>query len=330
MIIKNYEITKFIDQNQIFLIYGENEGLKEDIILNFTSKYSKESIIKYSEKEVQENLTDFYNNILSQSFFDTKKLILISEVTDKLKNEIEIILSKNITDVSIILISKILEKKSNLRNMFEKDKKLICIPVYKDDHKTLLNIASNFFRQKKIIISVESLNLIIERSSEDRKNLKNELYKIENFIGNKKKIDISELVKLTNLAENHSINKMVDLTLAKNTKQTLRTLNENILSSDDVFIIIRTFLIKSKRILKLAEELEKNKNVDQVISTYKPPVFWKEKDIVKKQMSVWTKEKVKILIKNINNIELLMKKNASSSINILRDFIIEQSSISNN
>ena len=330
MIIKNYEINKFIDHNQIFLIYGENEGLKEDIIQDFISKYSKESIIKYNEKEIQTNLESFYNSILSQSFFDTKKLIIIREVTDKFKDEIEIILSKNISDVRLVLISKILDKKSKLRNLFEKDKKLICIPVYRDDHKTLLNIASNFFRQKKIVISNESLNLIIERSSEDRKNLKNELIKIENFVGNKRKVDASDLIKLTNLAENHSINKVIDLTLAKNTKQTLKTLNDNILSQEDVIIIIRTFLSKSKRLLKLTEELEINKNIDQVVSSYKPPVFWKEKDIVKRQMNLWTKDKVKVLIKKINEIELLVKKNANSSINILRDFIITQSSISNN
>ena len=330
MIIKNYEIKKFLNKNQIFLIHGENEGLKEDIILEITSKYSKESITKYTEKDIQDNLDDFYNTILSQSFFEINKVILVNDVTDKLKNEIEIILDKNIKDVSIVLISKTLEKKSKLRNFFEKDKNLISIPVYKDDHRTLLNIANNFFKQKKIVISSESLNLIIERSSEDRKNLKNELYKIENFIGNKKKIDIKDLIKLTNLSENHSINKIVDLSLAKNTKQTLRALNENIFSAEDVIIIIRSYLIKSKRLLKLTEELEKNKNIDQVITTFKPPVFWKDKEIVKKQMRIWTKDKVKILIKNINDTELLLKKNTNLSINILKNFIIEQSSISNN
>lgn len=146
----------------------------------------------------------------------------------------------------------------------------------------------------------------------------------------KKKIDIKDLVKLTNLSENHSINKIVDLSLAKNTKQTLRVLNENIFVPEDVIIIIRSFLIKSKRLLKLTEELEQNKNIDQVISMTKPPIFWKDKPIVKKQMTIWTKESVKRLIKKINSVELLLKKNTSISINILQNFIIEQSSTTNN
>ena len=107
--------------------------------------------------------------------------------------------------MSIVFISKTLEKKSKLRNFFEKYKNLISIPVYKDDHRTLLNIANNFFKQKKIVISSESLNLIIERSSEDRKNLKNELSKIELFLAGKKSFKDDDLLKITNLAENYFI-----------------------------------------------------------------------------------------------------------------------------
>jgi DNA polymerase III subunit delta len=325
MIVKNFELKNFINKKDIFLIYGENEGLKEDLILEFSKNYIKESIFKYSEKEILLNLEDFYNNIFSQSFFEKKKLIIINNSTDKIKNEIELILTKNIEDITLIFLSNILDKKSKLRSLFEKDKSLICAAVYKDDHRILLNIAHSFFKAKKIGVSIESINLIIERSSEDRKNLRNELKKIENFIGNKKKIDFDDLVKLTNLSENHSINKIVDISLAKNTKQTLKALNENIFSPEDMIIVIRSYLMKSKRLLRLATELEKNKDIDQVISSSKPPIFWKDKDIVKKQLKIWTSENTTNLIQNINEIELQLKKNTGSSLNILQNFIIEQS-----
>ena len=326
MIVKFFEIKKYKDKKNIFLIHGENEGLKDDIILDFTSNYSNEEIYKYQEKEVLSDMENFYNNIFSQSFFNNKKLIIIKDISEKFKIEIEKILSKNITDISLLLVTKALEKKSKIRNFFEKEKDLICIPIYKDDYRSLLYIAQSFFKNKNINISTETLNIIIERSAEDRKNLKNELKKIENFIGNKKNLNFDDLIKLTNLSENHSINKIVDLSLAKNKKMTLRALNENVYSPEDVISIIRSFLSKSKRLLKLVEQYEKNKNMDQVISMFKPPIFWKDKDIVKKQMMIWTKESVHQLIVNINRIELLTKKNTNSSINILTDFIIEQSS----
>ena len=325
MIVKNFELKNFINKKKLFLIYGENEGLKEDLILEFSKDYSKENTFKYSEKEIFLNLENFYNNIFSQSFFEKKKLIIVNNASEKIKSEIELILTKNIEDITLIFLSNILEKKSKLRNLFEKDKNLICVAVYKDDHRVLFNLANSFFKSKKIDISTESINLIIERSSEDRKNLRNELKKIENFIGNKKKIDINDLIKLTNLSENHSINKIVDMSLAKDTKQSLRALNENIFSADDIIIIIRSYLIKSKRLLKLTTELERNKNIDQVISASKPPIFWKDKDVVKKQLKIWNKESTIALIQNINEVELQLKKNAGSSLNILQNFIIEQS-----
>jgi len=325
MIVKNFELKNFINKKKLFLIYGENEGLKEDLILEFSKDYSKENTFNYSEKEIFLNLENFYNNIFSQSFFEKKKLIIINNVSEKIKGEIELILTKNIEDITLIFLSNILEKKSKLRNLFEKDKNLICVAVYKDDHRVLFNLANSFFKSKKIDISTESINLIIERSSEDRKHLRNELKKIDCFIGNKKKIDINDLIKLTNLSENHSINKIVDMSLAKDTKQSLRALNENIFSADDIIIIIRSYLIKSKRLLKLTTELERNKNIDQVISASKPPIFWKDKDVVKKQLKIWNKESTIALIQNINEVELQLKKNAGSSLNILQNFIIEQS-----
>ena len=329
MIVKNFELKNFINKKKLFLIYGENEGLKEDLILEFSKDYSKENRFKYSEKEIFLNLENFYNDIFSQSFFEKKKLIIINNVSEKIKSEIELILTKNIEDITLIFISNILEKKSKLRNLFEKDKNLICVAVYKDNHRILFNLANSFFKTKKIDISTESINLIIERSSEDRKNLRNELKKIDLFIGNKKKIDFDDLIKLTNLSENHSINKIVDMSLAKNTRETLRVINENIFSTEDIIIIIRSYLLKSKRLLKLTTELEKNKNIDQVISSSKPPIFWKDKDVVKKQLKIWDKKSTIALIQNINEVELQLKKNTKSALNILQNFIIEQSLKSN-
>jgi len=306
------------------------------------NKTNNESIIvKKFNYKFSSNFQDFLLTVVWLSFF----LFLIvhlnlSEVLSYIIISFSLflflffifIIKRNFS--SVIFMENGIKQKDFIKNVFITwneitEIKLNYYSTRRDNEKGWMVLSLNA-KQKKIVISSESLNLIIERSSEDRKNLKNELYKIENFIGNKKKIDIKDLIKLTNLSENHSINKIVDLSLAKNTKQTLRALNENIFSAEDVIIIIRSYLIKSKRLLKLTEELEKNKNIDQVISAFKPPVFWKDKEIVKKQMAIWTKDKVKILIKNINNIELLLKKNTNSSINILRNFIIEQSSISNN
>ena len=330
MIVKSYELNKInLKKNNIYLLYGENEGLKNKVI-NDTFKEFLKNIYRYDEKEILNNKENFFNNILSKSFFETKKLIMILRSSDKIVNIIEEILEKNTEDTIIILLANILEKKSKLRSIFEKNKNIICIPFYSDNNQTLNNIANSYFKERKIPISQEIVNLLVARSRGDRLNLNNEMNKIENFTKNKKKINIDEILKLTNLAENYSVTELVDNCLAKNSKKTVNILNENNYSSEDCILIIKTLLIKAKRLNKLQNQTKNNKNIDQVITSFKPPIFWKDKEIVKEQIKNWSLKKIENLIYKINEIELLIKKNSSNSINILFDFIITQSNKTNN
>ena len=328
MIQKAFEINKInLKKYNFYLFYGENEGYKNEIIKNKFEQLYQNQTYRYDEKEVLEKKNEFFNSILSKSFFENKKLIIISRVTDKI---IEEIFLKKINDTKIILSASILEKKSKLRNYFEKNKDTICTAFYADTNQTLGNIAVNFFREKKISISQETINLIVERCKGNRENLNNELKKVENFAKSRKRISTEDIFKLSNLAGNHNASELTDNCLAKNIKKTANILNENNYSNEDCILIVRTLLTKTKRLLKLQEEVKKNKSIEQVITNFKPPIFWKDKEIVKQQMNHWSLEKINNIIGNINEIELLIKKNSANSLNILSDFIINQTNKANN
>jgi len=331
MIIKSYELNKIDSKkNKFFLFYGENEGQKSEIIENnFKKNYLKNTYF-YDEIEIINNKNNFLEDILSKSFFENEKLIIINHVTDKFTAIIEELLEKEIQDLIIILKSDNLEKKSKMRTLFEKNKKTICVPFYEDNNQTLSTIASQFFKKNKIPISQQSINLIVNRSRGDRQNLKNELNKIENFIKNKKRVQASEILQLTNLAENYSATELVDNCLAKNKNKTLNILNENNYNLEDCIIIIRTMLAKSKRLLKIFKEINLSNNIESAISSIKPPIFWKDKQIVKDQINNWSQKNIELLIFRINEIELSIKKNSSIALSVLSDFIIEQvSAVSN-
>lgn len=325
MIKKHFEIEKVnLENNYIFLFYGENEGLKNEVIKrSFLNKFV-ESTYRYEESEIFNNKDNFFMELFSQSFFDNKKLIIISRISEKIKDIIEDLIEKKIQDVVIILQSKTLDKKSKLRQLFEKNKNLISVPFYEDNNQTLASITNNFFKQKGVPISAQTVNLLVDRSRGDRKNLENELKKIDSFLYNKKKISAEEILKLTNLAENYNVSELVDSCLAKNKNKTVKILHENIYSVEDSIILIRTFLSKAKRLLKIHNEFQSIKNLDLTISSTRPPIFWKDKDLVKLQLQKWSKNSIKELIYKINEIELLVKKNTNNSINILSDFILEQ------
>tara|TARA_B100000780_G_C21074863_1_gene432652 strand:+ start:252 stop:1247 length:996 start_codon:yes stop_codon:yes gene_type:complete len=331
MIFKAYELEKVnLKEIKYFLLYGENQGHKSEIIEKKFKSNFPESFNSYEEKEILDNRENFFNEILTKSFFEKEKLIIINRSTDKLKDLIEEIIERKLDDLTFVLNSNMLEKKSKLRSFFEKNKQTACVPFYEDNMQTLSTIVNQFFRGLKIPIAQQAINLIVQRCRGDRKNLKNELRKIESFLINKNKVKIDDLLKLTNLAENYNISELIDSCLSKNKRKTVNILNENNYSLEDCIIIIRTFLMKSKRLLKLTQELRVKKNIEEIISTFKPPIFWKDKEVVKQQIASWSPNNVESLIYKTCEIELLMKKNSNNSINILSNFIIEQASLTSN
>ena len=329
MILKSFEIKK-IDQNinHFILFYGKNEGLKNeslDILIK-----DKDKISNYEEKEILDSENNFIENILSKSLFDQEKIVIIKRATDKILKVIETLHLKNLEDTTIIIISDNLEKKSKLRSFFEKDKKLVCVPFYPDNNQTLSKLAYNFLNDKKISISPSNINLIVNKCSGDRETLINELQKIEYFSKNGKKINSENISKLINLSENHSISELIDNCLAQNKKKIISILNENNFSNEDCIMITRSFIIKAKKLLALSKTFETNKNIDLTISSAKPPIFWKEKEITKQQIQKWKPKNIKNLIYALSEIELQIKKNINNSINLITDFILNQSSAETN
>ena len=326
MIVKNFELRKHNLKNiNFFLIYGDNKGLIDEIVQETLIPNLPKSVFKYEETEILKDINNFEQSILNKSFFENEKLIIVNRVSDKLLNIIENIFSKNIVDLHFILLSGPLDKKSKIRKFFEKEKQYICVPVYEDNLQTLSSIVLNFMREKGINISQQIVNIIVERAAGDRSNLKNELKKIENYTLNKKKISITDILKITNLSQNYSISELVDNCLSKNKTKMIKILNENNFNPEECIIILRTFLIKLKRLIKLHDELNtNNKNIDTAISSFKPPIFWKDKEIVKQQIKCLNYDETRRLILKTNEVELIIKKNPQSSLNVTTDFVISQ------
>ena len=321
MILKSFQINKInLSKNKFILFHGKNENLKNTSIKELTK--NKKEILFYDEKEILIDPSSFIESTLSRSFFEDEKLIVVKRASDKIFKIVEEITSKNIEDLIIIIDTESLDKKSKLRNFFEKNH--ICVAFYQDNLQTLSKIAYNFFQEKKIAISFSNVNLLIDKSNGNRQNLINELKKIENFCKNGKQISYETLIKLTNLNEDYSVSEIVDNCLIKNKKKLVYMLNENNFSNEDGILIARTFLNKSKKILSLSKEYEKNKNIDLTISSTKPPIFWKDKEMIKEQIYKWSSRDIRNLIYKLNELELLIKKNITNSKNLITDFLLEQ------
>jgi len=330
MIVKSLDLKKNLKDNKNFLLYGVNSGLINQTINDVLKPNFSKNIHNYDEQEILSNPDQFKEDILNKSFFENDKLIIINRASDKIRNILEEAIKKQIDDLTIIVKSGILDKKSKLRNFFEKEKNTIAIAFYEDGYRELNSIIQKFFYDKKIKISSQSTNILIERSNGNRINLINELNKISNYLLNKKKIDYEEISKLTNLSENHKISDLTDHALANNKLKTLNIINENNLSSEDYILILKNFLYKIKRLKKLKKNLEENKNLESVISSYKPPIFWKEKDIIKNQLKIISLKKLNALSVKVNNLEKLIKQNSKVAGILLYNFVLELLNTSSN
>ena len=322
MIIKSFEIDKIkLTKNNLILLYGSNQGHKNQVIKELFVKFFNGQISRLDESEILNNYEEFISSLINKSLFEDHKLIIVSRTSEKIIKLVNEILERKVENIKIILNSDNLEKKSKLRALFEKEKNLTCIPFYEDNEKNLSSLAQTFFRNKKIKVSQEIIKLLVGRSRGDRANLFNELNKIEILSITKKNIDLDDVLKLTNLSENYSVFELVENYLAKNKRQVSKILNENNFANDECILILRTILNRSKRLLKLKESENETGNIDLTISSFKPPIFWKEKDLVKKQIQSWSRNEVKKIIYRVNDLEILIKKNSNNSLNFVSDFV---------
>ncbi|RZO49972.1 MAG: DNA polymerase III subunit delta [Candidatus Pelagibacterales bacterium] len=337
MIVKSYEAQKNklnLSKYNFFLLYGENFGLKKDIrdIIKIAVKQKNDNleVLSVYENEILDNEESFYNSIYSGSLFSNKKIITIFDATDKIIKKIDDIFDENTENVYLVIFSGILDKKSKLRNFFETNKKTICIPCYLDTSRDLEIIAQSEFRENNISVSREVINLLVEKANSDRSNLKNEIEKIKAYSLNKKELGLNEIKSLINFSGDYKSDILVNECLCGNVPQYKKIISELYINTVNQILLLRILSNKVQRLLNIKKQEDKSNNIDNLINNARPAIFWKDKELVKKQLSIWNLHELKKIISGINNTEYLCKKNPQASKVIFFNFFLKICTKANN
>ena len=298
-ILKNYKAT---------LIFGVNNGLKNDVKEEIKKKNKNCEIITFFENDIlKSNL--LYEKITNQSLFAVKKIIFIQEGTDKIFNEISECLKTMSNDIQIYILSGVLEKKSKLRSLFEKNEKLCAFPCYEDNERTLISYINKELRNLKGLTG-EIINLIISNSNMDRSVIKGELIKIKNFFLIKR-INKKEVLEILNIKTNTSFDKIRDNALNGDKQKINELLSELDFISEDTFLYLNSLNYRIMKLQEIIKISDGNKdNYEHVLETLRPPIFWKDKPIVMQQLKKWNFEKLEILAARIGETEILIKNNS--------------------
>jgi len=325
VILKSYiveENLEVLDNYQATLIYGENDGIKDDIKQEVSIQKKDFEILNFFEEEILRNKNIIYQNIINESLFSDKKIIFIHEASDKIFDQISECLKKENNSVKILIFSGILEKRSKLRSLFEKNKNVAIFPCYKDNERTLINYVNNQLKEFKGL-SGEIINLIISNSNLDRKIIKNELIKIKTFFLTKK-INKEQIVEILNIKSDTSFDEIRDNALKGEKIKINKLLCEIELLNEDTFFYLNNL---NYRVMKLQEIIKisgNNKNkYEETLNGLKPAIFWKDKPVIIQQLKKWSYETLTQLATKIGETELLMKKNSYLRKDIIiKDLII--------
>jgi DNA polymerase-3 subunit delta len=310
-ILKNYKAT---------LIYGENNGIKNDVKQKIKDNNDVAEILNFFEADILKN-NSLYDNVSNQSLFSEKKIIFVQEASDKVFDQIEESIEKENNDIKIYIFADILEKKSKLRNLFEKDSKLAIFPCYEDNERTLITYINREMQDFKGLTG-EIINLIIYNSNLDRRVIKSEINKIKNFFLSKK-INKEEILEILNIKNDSGFDEIRDKALVGEKTKVNKLLSETEILNEEAFFYLN---ILNYRILRLHQILKMNQddnNYEKILKDLKPPIFWKDNPIIIQQLKKWNKKKIEEIIIKIGETEILMKKNSQLRNDvIIKDLII--------
>tara|TARA_B100000780_G_scaffold258784_1_gene209324 strand:+ start:779 stop:1792 length:1014 start_codon:yes stop_codon:yes gene_type:complete len=312
VILKSYIVEQdvsVLENYQATLIYGQNNGIKEDIKQKIRDKNNNSEIIIFFEEELLKNKNILFQNIVNESLFNEKKIIFIYEASDKIFDQVYECVEKENKNIKINIFSHNLEKKSKLRNLFEKNTNLAIFPCYEDNERTLIAYINKELKEYKGLTG-EIINLIIYNSNTDRRIIKSELVKIKYFFLNKK-ITKEEVFEILNIKDDTSFDKIRDSALSGDKIKINKLLSEMELLNVDAFFYLNSL---NYRVMKLQEVIRisdgKSNRYEQALESLKPPIFWKDKPIIVQQLHKWNLKKLSQLAEEIGETEILMKKNS--------------------
>lgn len=310
MIFKSYLIEQnlsTLNKYKMFLFYGENEGLKKELKDNIKQINKDKETISFFQDEIIKNNNILVNEVINKSLFDKQKVIFIDQVNDKILDILEIV-SDSIDEERIFIFASILDKKSKLRSFFEKSKNYGICPCYQDNEITIKKIITKQLNNY-LGLSPQVINIISENSGLERDKLNNELEKIKCCFKDKK-INLEELNSLLNIKTNEDFNKLKDEALNGNKINTNRLLADTSFEPENNIFYLNSINQRINKLYEIEELKKQNSNIEILISSLKPPVFWKDKPMLVSQTKKWNKKKLQTLLKKTYETEIKIKSNS--------------------
>ena len=330
MIFKSYVLEqnlKSIDNCKIILFYGENQGLKEEFKKNIKEANKNNEKLNLLQDEIIKNENLLINEISNKSLFNDKKIIFIDQVNEKILNIIEK-MAEDVSDEKIVIFAGNLDKKSKLRSYFEKSKLCGIVACYQDNEITIKKIITNKLSDYQGL-STQVINFIIQNTGLDRSKVNNEIEKIKScFL--EKKINLEKIDLLLNIKTNDDFNKLKDEALKGNKIKTNKLLADTVFEPENNIYYLNSINQRINKLYEIEKMKQNNSNTEILLSSLKPPIFWKDKPVLIEQTNKWNKNKIKKALEKTYTVELQIKTGSAIKNDLLiKNLMIDLCTVAN-
>ena len=330
MIFKSYVLEqnlKSIDNCKIILFYGENQGLKEEFKKNIKEANKNNEKLNLLQDEIIKNENLLINEISNKSLFNNKKIIFIDQVNEKILNIIEE-MAEDVSDEKIVIFAGNLDKKSKLRSYFEKSKLCGIVACYQDNEITIKKIITNKLSDYQGL-STQVINFIIQNTGLDRSKVNNEIEKIKScFL--EKKINLEKIDLLLNIKTNDDFNKLKDEALKGNKIKTNKLLADTVFEPENNIYYLNSINQRINKLYEIEKMKQNNSNTETLVSSLKPPIFWKDKPVLIEQTNKWNENKIKKALEKTYTVELQIKTGSAIKNDLLiKNLMIDLCTVAN-
>ena len=313
-------------KHNIILFYGENLGLKSDLKKKIIKNSAGYEFLNFYQEEIIKNKDLIFNEVNNLSLFEKNKILLIEQADDKILDIIQNIV-ENFKDQKIFIFSNLLDKRSKLRNFFEKCDMCGIVPCYPDNELSFKKIIAKRLANFKGLSNL-NINLILQSANLDRVKLNNELDKIVLYFLDRE-LNTTRLIQILNPQENDDFNNLKDAAILGNKTKTNELLSNTFFESEKNLYYLNSINQRLNKIYEV-KQLSIDTSLDDAINKIKPPIFWKDKSNFINQEKKWSIKKIEEVLKKTYDLEIKIKSNTRLNKNLLLKKLVLEICVSAN
>ncbi|MGY8985081.1 MAG: DNA polymerase III subunit delta [Sphingomonadales bacterium] len=295
-------LTKLNDQYSGVLIYGPDEGLVRERAHRISKQVVEDlsdpfNVVRPSLSQVIEEPSILLDELLSLSMVGGRRLVRLDGAEDKAYQGLEQALSgipKDGEKNLLVVTAGNLKPSSKIRKLFEGLEIAVTIACYADSSKDVEELIIEVLGANNLKADPQAISFLLNNLGSDRLISRSELEKIVLYAGDRidRVIKLEDVITLIGDSATLTLNDIASATTGGDLKRLDQLLERAQSQGENAIAIIRALSRRLQQFHLVKGLIEAGQPIDSAIGKLRPPLFFKEKDIFRNQLFLWSSQKL--------------------------------------